>query len=51
MKTPVLDSLLQEQSWVTYYSIKESNSAWIYLKLILTHLFDKHTPHNKKTNE
>ena len=48
MKTPVLDSLLQEQSWVTYYSIKESNSAWIYLKSILTHLFDKHTPQTQK---
>ena len=32
---------LQEQSWVTYYSFKEPNSAWIYLKSILTHLFDK----------
>ena len=30
---------LQQQSWVTYYSFKEPNSAtWIYLKLILTHL-------------
>ena len=54
---------LQEQSWVTYYSFKEPNSAWIYLK---SHLFDKHAPQiekgrrallsmvntwNKKTNE
>ena len=27
---------LQEQSWVTYYSFKEANSAWIYLKSIDT---------------
>ena len=39
---------LQEQSWVTYYSFKEPNSAWIYLKLILTHLFDKHSPQIEK---
>ena len=39
---------LQEQSWVTYYSIKEPNSAWIYLKSILTHLFDKHAPQIEK---
>ena len=39
---------LQEQSWVTYYSFKEPNSAWIYLKSILTHLFDKHAPQIKK---
>ena len=35
---------LQDQSWVTYYSIQEPNSVWIYLKWILTHLFDKHAP-------
>ena len=39
---------LQEQSWVTYYSFKEPNSAWIYLKSILTHLFDKHAPQIEK---
>ena len=40
---------LQQQSWVTYYSFKEPNSAtWIYLKLILTHLFDKHAPQIEK---
>ena len=37
----VLQKDLQEQSSVTYYSFKEPNSAWIYLKSILTHLFDK----------
>ena len=36
-----LQNDLQEQSWVTHYSFKEPNSAWIYLKSILTHLFDK----------
>ena len=39
---------LQEQSWVTYYSIKEPSFAWICLKSILTHLFDKHAPQIKK---
>ena len=39
---------LQEQSWVTYYSFKEPNSAWIYLKSISTRLFDKHAPQIKK---
>ena len=39
---------LQEHSWVTYYSFKEPNSAWIYLKSILTHLFDKHAPQIEK---
>ena len=32
----VLQKDLQEQSWVTYYSFKEANSAWIYLKSIDT---------------
>ena len=39
---------LQEQSWVTHYCFKEPNSAWIYLKSILTHLFDKNAPQIKK---
>ena len=39
---------LQEQSRVTYYSFKEPDSAWIYLKLILTHLFHKHAPQIEK---
>ena len=42
---------VQEQSWVTYYSFKEPNSAWIYLNSILIHLFDRYAPQiEKKVN-
>ena len=44
----VLQKDLQGQSWVTYYSMKELNSAWICLKSVLTHLFDKHAPQVEK---